>query len=107
VAKVGDRFVSTPVIENCEPNFRFGWEAVIRSSRLNDASAPTMDRQNNLSALCAPPPSSRERAPLCRGGLAWTKFAESGNLSLNKAAILSGGCRLILFVERAGEVCHG
>jgi hypothetical protein len=33
------RFESTPVIENSEPNFRRGWEADIRSSRLNDANA--------------------------------------------------------------------
>jgi hypothetical protein len=31
---------ATPDIENSEPNFRRGWEAVIRSSRLNVASAP-------------------------------------------------------------------
>ena len=33
-------FGSTPVIENCGPNFRKEWKAVIRSSRLNVASAP-------------------------------------------------------------------
>ena len=43
------RFVSIPVIENSEPNFRKsvftqpGSEADIRSSRLNYASAPTDD----------------------------------------------------------------
>jgi hypothetical protein len=31
---------ATLVIENSEPNFRKGWEAAIRSSRLNDANAP-------------------------------------------------------------------
>jgi hypothetical protein len=34
------RYGSTPVIENSEPNLRKGWKADIRSSRLNDASAP-------------------------------------------------------------------
>jgi hypothetical protein len=34
------RLVSTPVIENSEPNFRKGWKADIRSSRRIVAGAP-------------------------------------------------------------------
>jgi hypothetical protein len=34
---------SIPVIENCTPIFRNGWEADIPSSRLNVANAPGTD----------------------------------------------------------------
>jgi len=45
-------FAPTPVVENCEPNFRFGSKAEIRSSRLNDASAPFSGTYHPSSNCC-------------------------------------------------------
>jgi hypothetical protein len=39
MGKVGDRFASTFVIENCEPNFRFESTSAIRRSSANDRSS--------------------------------------------------------------------
>jgi hypothetical protein len=54
---------ATLVIENSEPNFRKGWEAVIRSSRLKFASTPRRDirRPPFLAANRARKPSYPDR----------------------------------------------
>src|ERR1700730_5866704 len=62
-------FGSTRVIENSELNLRKGWKAVIRSGRLNDASAPLPDLPGIIRRIQTPKrgaqhPSIRLSAPV-------------------------------------------